>query len=315
MIWIPIGALVLLAAGTAFWWIRRRRTRLISFVALLREPVSFDPAVLAAVAGKAWGADLGDGGSPGKDGFVCGTGRFTTVMHDGRAVLINSVPEPYTPDVETAAATIADLRIRGLLLEHRAWFSCDALGVDGTTPAAEIREWRRRLAILFAELIDENCLLIYLPDPSRAYPINDDTERALRSADPVQALQETCALPLLAIAEDDPLLKQAVSEARGLWPNFVTAFEARAGEHFSAKAPITRAGNTEFIWLSVTSIEGGLIYGELDNEPANLGSLKLGSKVSVPAADLTDWCYVDPKGMFIGGFTIEAVKKAQRRRG
>ena len=50
------------------------------------------------------------------------------------------------------------------------------------------------------------------------------------------------------------------------------------------------------------------------NDPGDLGPLKLGSKVSVRVADLNDWCYVDPKGNLIGGFTIEVVQKASREK-
>jgi uncharacterized protein YegJ (DUF2314 family) len=131
--------------------------------------------------------------------------------------------------------------------------------------------------------------------------------------DPLKALQETSAPPVIHVADDDPLMKAAVAKARAEWPTFVAAFEANAGENFSVKAPLSHAGNTEFIWITVTSVEGDLIYGELGNDPANLGPLKLGSKVSVPIADLNDWCYIDPKENLVGGFTIEAVKQAARR--
>jgi len=187
------------------------------------------------------------------------------------------------------------------------------MGVDGTTSDEEIADWYRRLGKLFAELLDDNCLLIYVPDSRLAYAINDDTERALCSDDPIGSLQATVTVPIIQIPGDDPLVEQAVEQARRDWPQFVTAFEKRAGENFSVKAPITREGNTEFIWISVTALEGDQVYGELGNDPGNLGSLKLGSKVSAPVADLNDWCYTDPKGNLAGCFTVAAVQKASRR--
>jgi uncharacterized protein YegJ (DUF2314 family) len=315
MIWIALGVFLALLAGLAYWWLRRRkRHRLISFVALVREPVTFDPAVLAQVAGKAWKADLGDGISEGPDGFVVGMEITNTIMHDGRMFLINTFPVPYTEDVDKAAESVGDLRTNSLFREHRAWFSCDAMGVDGTTSEEEVLGLYRRLGKLFAKLLDENCLLIFLPDTGFAFPINEETEKALRSKNPVQALQKTLTVPIFEVPPDDALMEQAVAKARQGWPKFVAAYEARAGENFSVKAPITHGGNTEFIWISVTSLEGERVYGELGNEPGNLGSLKLGSKVSVPVADLNDWCYVDPQGNLAGGFTIEAVQNASQRR-
>jgi uncharacterized protein YegJ (DUF2314 family) len=316
MLWVAVGVILVLAgaAGVAFWWMRkRRRYRLISFVALLREPMTFDLAVLARVAGKVWQADLGDGTAEGADGFVVGIGVTNTIMHEGRMFMINNFPRPYVDEVEKAAEGIADLRIRSLFCEHRAWFSCDAMGVDGTTAEEEVRDWYRRLGRLFAELLDENCLLIYLPDSSRAFPINEDTEEALRSDDPVGRLQATLTVPLIEVSNDDPRMKQAVEKARREWPKFVAAFEARAGMNFSMKAPVSHGGRTEFIWIAVTSLEGDRIYDELGNDPKDLGSLKLGSKVSVLVADLNDWCYLDGQGKLAGGFTIEAVQQASRR--
>jgi uncharacterized protein YegJ (DUF2314 family) len=315
MYWAVLGVIVIGVAAFVFWRMRHRnRTRLISFVALLREPVTFDPAVLARVAGKVLNADLGDGTSEGADGFVVGVDISKTICHGNNFYLINSFPQPYVDDVDQCSEDIPDLRIRELFRQHQAWFSCDAMGVDNTSPDEEVRDWYRRLGKLFAELLDENCLLIFVPDCNLAYPINDDTEAALRSDDPLGALQGTVSIPVVAIADDDPLMKEAVTKAREGWPGFVTAFEDGAGENFSVKAPVTHGDHTEFIWISVTSLEGERIYGELANDPAFLGPLKLGSKVSVPVAELNDWCYLDPQKNLTGGFTIKVTEGALRRR-
>lgn len=314
MIWAAVAAMAGVG-GWLYWRMRRRRkSRLISLVALLREPVTFDPAVLAKTAGRVWNADLGDGTAEGDDGFVVGAGPLNTIMHAGRMYLVNCIPNPYIEDPEAASESITDLRIRQSFREHRAWFSCDALGVDGATTAKEICDWYRRLAKLFAELLDENCLLIYVPDTGLAYSINDETERALRSDDPLGALQETLTVPLISVPDDDPLMQEAVAKARRSWQQFVAAFEAAAGENFSIKAPVSHSGNTEFIWITVTAVEGNQVYGTLANEPANLGPLKVGSKVKVPLSDLNDWCFMDAQRALQGGFTLAAVHKASRGR-
>ncbi|MBI3840288.1 MAG: DUF2314 domain-containing protein [Planctomycetia bacterium] len=234
-------------------------------------------------------------------------------MYGNQPYLVNCMPNPYVEDPEAASESIIDLRIRRLFREHQAWYSCDALGVDGATTAGEISDCYRRLAKLFAEFLDENCLLIYVPDTSRAYSINDETERALQSDDPLAALQATLTLPVVPVSADDPLMQEAVAKARGNWPQFVTAFERTAGENFSIKAPVSYSGTTEFIWLTVTAVEGDQVYGMLANDPANLGPLKLGSTVSVALSDLNDWCYIDSQGNLQGGFTIAAVQEASRR--
>jgi uncharacterized protein YegJ (DUF2314 family) len=314
-IWGAVAA-VAAVAGAILYWRRRQRTRsrLISFVALLREPVTFDPAVLASVAGKAWNADLGDGTSEGADGFVAGAEITNMIMCRGQMHIVNCFSRPYVDDHEKMADGIPDMRLRSLFREHQAWFSCDALGVDYTTSDEEIRDSYRRLGKLFADLVDERCLLILVPDTDRAYPINEDTDAALRSDDPLANLQETLTAPMIEVPPDDPLMEAAVEKARQGWPTFVEAYEAGAGENFSVKAPVTHAENTEFIWIAVTSIEGDRVYGTLGNDPVDLGPLTLGSKVSVPLAELNDWLYLDRQGNMAGGFTLEAVSQAAQRR-
>ncbi len=304
--------------GLAIWFYRRSRQqkqpRIVAIVGLLKEPMPIDVTVLAHLAGKAWNADLGDGNSEGADGFVTGTGIINVITYDGSMSLINSMPNPYVPDVESAAEKIVDLRQREAMLEHQAWFSCDSLGVDRKTPDEEVAKIYRRLARLFAELLDENCLLIYLPDLHMAVPINEDTHKALLADDPIAALQETQSAPIVQIKDDDPLLIEAVAKAKETWPQFVSAFESRAGEHLSIKAPLRHEEHVEFIWIEVTAMEGDHVFGKLANEPNHLGNLKLGSKVRVPVSDVNDWCYVDAQGKFQGGFSLAAIKAATERK-
>ncbi|MEZ6068058.1 MAG: DUF2314 domain-containing protein [Planctomycetaceae bacterium] len=110
-------------------------------------------------------------------------------------------------------------------------------------------------------------------------------------------------------------MRLAVEEAQRRWPEFVERFERRAaGEHFAVKVPITRGENTEFIWLEVTAIEGDSIYGELANEPHDLGGLSLGDRVTSGLTDLNDWMFVPVNGETIGGFTLAAINQTVRRR-
>jgi uncharacterized protein YegJ (DUF2314 family) len=312
-----IAAVVLLVVGLGVFLFLRRRNqrkhRMISIVALLSEPATFDSSILARIASKAWSADLGDGTSEGTDGFVVGAGILNMISHRGKMYTVNNFERTYADDVDAVAKNIGDLRLRKLFAEHRAWFSCDAMGVEASATEAEIRGWYRQLGKLFAELLDEQCLVIFLPETSRAYPVNEDTVKALRSKDPVAALQDSMTVPVVEVSDDDPLMKRAVAKAREQWPRFSAAFEAGDGQNFSVKAPVTHGDRTEFIWIEVTAVEGDRIYGKLGNDPADLGPLKLGSKVSVQKADLNDWCFVDRSDKLIGAFTVKTVKQAAKR--
>lgn len=313
---------VMIVAGTIVgaWLLRYRRKkreasssgRMISFVGLLREPTSLDAAIVAHLAGKAWQADLGDGTTEGPNGFVVGQEPMIVIRHGEAMYLINSFPKPYIDDVDKAAEELDDLRSRSLLKQHTAWFSCDAIGAEPDSPEAEIRQTYRQLARLFAELLDDNTLLIYLPENGLMFPNNVETEDALRSDDPVRGLQETLSLPIVEVDSDHPAMIAAVEAAQREWPTFVTALNAGAGENFAVKAPVTHSGNTEFIWIEVTCLEGDRIIGKLGNDPGNLGPLKLGSNVHVPVSDLNDWCYFTPEGELMGGFTIKVLQQARR---
>lgn len=316
---VPIIILLVVVAaaitiGVLAWRRRKPKGRMVSIVGLLREPLNFSGEMLARAGARAWEADLGDGSTEGADGFVASVGPLTSIVHDGKMYVIHSFPTPYDSETEKTAEGIADLRIRALFKDHRAWFSCDAMGLDGASTEEEVRSAYRQSARLFSELIDENCLLIFLPEWNMCFPINGDTIDALAADNPVEALHDSQTVPVVAVSSDDPLMLEAVAKARETWPAFVEALDAGLGENFAVKAPVTAGGNTEFIWISVTGTEGGRIYGVLANQPADLAHLKQGSKVSVQVDQLNDWVYISPEGKTVGGHTIEALNKALARK-
>lgn len=288
--------------------------RLISFVALLKEPIHLDSRIVATAASKAWDADLsgGEDEGPGEDGFVVGVDITMMVQFRGRMLIVNSFPKPYTDDPEQHADHIGDLRLRALFAQHTAWMSCDALGVDATTPEEEIREFYRLCGRLMARLIDDNTLVVVIPEGEhqiRMYPNSEELENLLTSDDPYAAVTGQAYVPVVPVSGDDPRMIKAVAEARSRWPEFVAAFESKSGQNFAVKSPVTRGENTEFIWIEVTAIENDVIYGKLANDPVDLGDLKCGSRVKVASSELNDWGYMDEKDKFIGGFTIKVIQQ------
>lgn len=318
--WYLIGVLALVAiAAFVFWRLKRSLSdqeeehQMLSFVALLKKPQRLEPIYIATAAKKAWNATLSyaEDDDEGPDGFVVGQEGLPTLMvrFRDRMVMINNFPSPYMEDPETAAEDIPDMRLRSLVSQHTAWISCDALGVESFHDLDEVREWYKVLGRMLAELVDDNCLAILLPQTQQVFPNMDETLELLKAEDPLEALGFEAPAAVLQISDDDPRMIKAVEEARRTWPNFVAAFEQKAGEEFGVKAPISRDGNTEFIWISVTAIENDVIYGELANDPVALGNLKLGSRVKTTVSDLNDWVYLSkdgPQGMFTSKVIIEA---------
>jgi len=270
--------------------------------------------ILSKTVENAWGVDLSGETADEKDGFLVGGDPIYTMFCKGEMWLINNFPRPYMENLEKAAEEFTDLRMRDLFLNHKAWFSIDAMGVEESTTEEQVRAIYRKLGPLFADLLDDQCLLIFLPESGRAFPINDDTDAALRSEDPVGELSQTSTVPIIQVPDDDPEMVKAVAQARKDWPQFVAAFEAGKGETFAIKAPVTHEDHQEFIWIKVLAIEGDRIHGTLENEPANLGPLIYGSKVTVPLGDLNDWVYIDETQNRIGGFTVAVIMNAAIQR-
>ena len=324
--WIT-GAVILAALAGFVWWRRRRAEQeendhpLLSMVAFLREPRYMEPAFLAAAARGAWGVELSvsegdqedEEDEENRDGFVVGGSPSSFVMYRGRAILVNTFPHPYVDDPQEAARAIPDTRIRQLVGEHKAWLSCDALSVDSFDENS-VREWFSVLGPLLAELLDDDCVAIYIPYTDQLFPNMEETRKMLQAADPLTALNDESPVPVVEIRDDDPRMIAAVQTARDRFDEFVAAFEQRAGENFSVKAPISAQGNTEFIWLTVEAIENGVIYGKLANEPIDLGKLREGSQVRTKVEELNDWAYIGKDGETFGLFTVQVLAEAERDR-
>jgi uncharacterized protein YegJ (DUF2314 family) len=188
------------------------------------------------------------------------------------------------------------------------------MGVESFDDIEEVRSWYQLLGPLLAELVDDNCLAIFLPQTNQLFANMDATLEILKSDDPLESLQEDAPVPVIQISDDDPRMLAAVKEARDRWPEFVAAFEQDAGENFGVKAPITVGENTEFIWLEVGAVENGVIYGRLANEPINLGKLQIGSQVKATVEKLNDWAFIDAKGQPQGLFTVKVLTDAEEQR-
>ncbi len=309
-----IFALVVLlpaAVAAGWYWLQKRKgaasedeSPFISLVGLLSEPLPLNKRKLLQAVQKAWDPRIGTSSEDSEDGFVAYHPRTSAVFWQRGFFLVHNMPRTYVEEVEEVTQQIMDLRLRKLFLQHRAWFSVDAVGIPEAISPDEHRRLYHLIARLFLELVDQRCLAIFVPETGQAFPVTEETLAALRAPHPLKALQDSAPIPLLEVAPDDPRMRQAEQQARQTWPQFVEAFEQKRGSDFAVKAPITVEDNTEFIWIEVTALEGDYIYGTLGNDPVDLGQLKYGSRVRVPVAELNDWVYFDPEGNLVGGYTI-----------
>jgi uncharacterized protein YegJ (DUF2314 family) len=288
----------------------------VAFVWLLEEPRLLDAPTIRRIAEQELGASITSEPQPHAPvseagDFVVGEPPSFMARVGDHMLLINTFPAPYMQNPARAAERIDELRLRKAVAEHRAWLSADLLGqYEGEA----LEKGIETIARLAAALADHRCLALYLPHADRLIPYDPDLPGKLREPNPMGALGWAMS-PVVPISGDDPRMKAAVAEARERWPEFLAAFRSpKPGQqHFAVKLPITDGKNTEFIWVSVVSIEGGEILGDLANQPVDLRFMKEGDRVRGKLEDLNDWAWLEGQEL-VGGFTSKVLMEAQRRR-
>lgn len=331
MWWQPVLVIMLLSG---FAWLLVHRIDaavdgerpLFSLVLLFREAVYLEPEALARVASRAWGADVqvaseedGDEslGAEQTRSLLIGESPLFFCNHWPGLLLIHNVDFPYFDDPDGVAESVREIRVRQAIEQHRAWVAVDVVQWFGSDGDEGQRHAYRLIARLLAELADENCLAVVEPVEGQVFLYDPTTEEKLRSDDPLEALCDWYYPPVLAIEADDPEMQAAVNEARRRWPQFVAAFEDRHEQHgdneppFLVKAPFTDGEHVEFMWVRVTGIENQIVYGVLENMPANVRSISVGQRVRVRLDNLNDWmCILDGKPA--GAFTLQVLAKKSR---
>ena len=287
---------------------RRKENTHVSLVMLQRTPRFLDDQLLAAIASSAWDIIPAQNNNAGQ--FVASEGRSLMINSAYGFFSVRTVDHPFWKQPEKVAVHLNDVRAQRAMREHLGWISVDLVG-----PAkSEIRTHAyAKIARLLAELADADTLAILQPDTGSFRVWDNTVAEILRGDTPLDCFSISNVAPVVQVSSDDPLMITAITEARKRWPEFARVFSTRHPEqHFSVKAPITRDGQTEHIWVDVTGITNEFVRGKLGNAPIDLPGLELGDPVSVPIAIIEDWIYV-LSDQPVGGFTIPAVTSAPSR--
>ncbi len=302
--------------GLALFQVRRQKQikafklePMASLVLLEKEPRFLDDRLLAAIATSAWGEEFA--AKENESGrFVVGEAPTLMVKCKDGCFLVHVVPRPFWERSGNLTTHVSDVRALRALTEHQSWISVDMMG-DADSALKE-RAYDR-IGRLLAELAGPKSLAVVQPDTGCFRVWDSTVSETLRSAHPLDCFSAPSSAPVVQVLPDDPVMAAAVEEARRRWPEFVRVFSTRHPEqHFSVKAPVTRGGQTEHIWIDVTALAHGYVRGKLGNDPVDLNGLTLGDPISVPIASVEDWLYVlssEP----VGGFTIPAVTSAPWR--
>ena len=86
-------------------------------------------------------------------------------------------------------------------------------------------------------------------------------------------------------------------------------FEPLVKTAFSVKMAFTDGGGTEHIWLAPVTYDGTSFRGTVNNEPQIVRSVKMGQKVTVAPAQISDWMYVENRKL-VGGQTLRVMRDA-----
>ncbi|MBN9691641.1 MAG: DUF2314 domain-containing protein [Verrucomicrobia bacterium] len=290
---------------------------MISLALLLRRPRFLDAKGLASYCEAAWGgqyrvlqeADSPPEGETKEPRWVGGRSPLFLVGSPQGMFMVHNNSEPYFSEPEKMADQNRDRRLRQVLEENRAWLAVDLMVSLDPTQSREAHY--PAIAQLIAALAGPECQAIYRPETGQFNHWDDSLEEKLKGPNALELFAEPTRLPVIEVPDDDPRMVAAVAEARQRWPEFVAAFQARSGNHFSVKAPISRDGNTEFIWIEVDELQPDQILGRLGNDPVDLGGMKSGDPVSVPISKINDWVYLQEEQPF-GMFTVKVLQELQR---
>ncbi len=108
------------------------------------------------------------------------------------------------------------------------------------------------------------------------------------------------------VEDSDPEMGAAIAKAQQTLPQFWQVFDKREhGEsNFVLVVRITDKGRIEHFHTTDFERREGKTVVTISNRPNIVASVKLGDRIEIPAADITDWFYMRD-GKYVGMFTIK----------
>jgi uncharacterized protein YegJ (DUF2314 family) len=120
---------------------------------------------------------------------------------------------------------------------------------------------------------------------------------------------------IISIRPDDAEMNAAIAKARESLPQFWQVFEKRGrGESdFALKVKITDNNGTEHFWATDIERRDGSVRGTINNDPNIVAKVKLGDRLTIPEADISDWLYMRD-GRMVGNHTLRVLVKKMSAR-
>ena len=153
---------------------RKKERRHDSVVLLLREPYTFTSERLISACEKAWNHPFNSGEDSSH--FLHGDGAITLIKCGSSLINLLQSASPYTPPDTERILQSAGEEERLAWHRHTAWTALDHLNDYDFTP----NESYATLARLALELLDANCLAIYIPALRKIMLNNGNAQAVLR---------------------------------------------------------------------------------------------------------------------------------------
>jgi len=137
--------------------------------------------------------------------------------------------------------------------------------------------------------------------------VNRASQTALALIGVLLTLLTACAKRDKGYVEDsDPEMAVAIAKAQATLPQFWQVFEKRErGEsNFVLVVRIADKGRIEHFHTTDFERRYGKAMVSISNAPKIVASVKLGDRIEIPGADITDWHYMRG-GKYIGIFTMK----------
>lgn len=282
-----------------------KRGRLISFVVLLKEPRKLDEVTLGATVSKAVGIAR-DPDTVDKGFMIAKPPHYKVELTSGMYV-INNISEPYFENSDKLVKEIDDPELQRAVIANKAWISIDWVGKE---EPADLKTAYRDMGKIAAALAQPDALAIYSPEEGQLSVYNESVGTAMKGDDPLMIF-DGASDHTVSVSDNDPRMKEAQQKARKAWPEFARAYQAKAGTNFAVIGRIVEGDDSEYMWLSVTSIDKNNVHGTLDNAPVALTKLKIGQDLHVNINEVDDWIYIGTDNVPVGGFTKEALIHAR----
>ena len=108
------------------------------------------------------------------------------------------------------------------------------------------------------------------------------------------------------VEDSDPEMAAAIAKAQQALPQFWRVFDKRErGEsNFVLVVRITDKGRIEHFHTTDFERRDGKAMVTISNAPKIVASVKLGDRIQIPKADITDWSYMRD-GKYVGMFTMK----------